>query len=306
MANEFSEGQIVEHRAWGRGKVVIVEPPYMTIQFPSLGADPDASRRKLQLVTDFVTVSSVKSDPDLDAIETGPVARRRGGRAGGAPTRRRKSITTNLEAAIEWFKGAHPGLFEDPKLVSDEIKAKREGHAVFAKHFGKGQARQLLAAQNFKAIAEGLTLVYGATNIPSVFEIRAIKNGLADEAAAGRLLEALQGFLDAPGAEAFAKLTEAVGSLPAATAGSRVLTWPNVTVVPFLADPARFVVLKPEASQKIAGRMDRDLLYSTAPSWPVYEDFLRLSADLLTALRPLGAKDYIDVQSFLWVTRDLA
>jgi hypothetical protein len=84
-----------------------------------------------------------------------------------------------------------------------------------------------------------------------------------------------------------------------------VLTWPNVTVVPFLADPSRFVVLKPEASQKIAGRMERDLLYSTAPSWPVYEDFLRLAADLFAALKPLGAKDYIDVQSFVWVTRQL-
>jgi hypothetical protein len=277
----------------------------MTIQFPSLGADPDASRRKLQLVTDFVTVSSTKADSDLDAIETGPVARRRGGRSGGAPTRRRKAVNTNLAASITWFKSAHPGLFDDPKLITDEIQAKRDAHKLYETHFGKGKGRALLGSQDFKAIADGLVQVYGATNIPSVFEIRAIKNGLADKAAAGRLLEGLLTFFETPGAETFAKLTESVGGLPTTTSGSRVLTWPNVTVVPFLADPARFVVLKPEASQKIAGRMERDLLYSTAPSWPVYEDFLRLSADLFAALKPLGAKDYIDVQSFVWVTRQL-
>ena len=31
-----------------------------------------------------------------------------------------------------------------------------------------------------------------------------------------------------------------------------------------------------------------------------------VTADLLDSLRPIGAKDYIDVQSFMWVTRDLA
>ncbi|MEZ5319523.1 MAG: hypothetical protein R2752_19140 [Vicinamibacterales bacterium] len=86
------------------------------------------------------------------------------------------------------------------------------------------------------------------------------------------LLSGIQGFLDETGAESFARLVESLGSLPTTGTSSRVVTWPNVTLV-LLADPARFNVLKPEASQKMAGRMGRDFLYSTAPSWPVYEEY---------------------------------
>ncbi|MEZ5319445.1 MAG: hypothetical protein R2752_18750 [Vicinamibacterales bacterium] len=301
---EFAEGQIVEHKSWGRGKVVMIEPPYMTIQFPSLGSDPDAARRKLQLETTFVTVASVQTDPELDAIDTGPVVRKRGGRS-SAPTLRRKAVNTNIDGAIDWFKTQYPAGFEDPKLATDETTSKREAHGLFTARFGQGRAAQAIAGGDLASISEGLTQVYGATNIPSVFEIRAIKNGLADAEAAGRLLSGIQGFLDETGAESFARLVESLGSLPTTGTSSRVVTWPNVTLVPFLADPARFNVLKPEASQKMAGRMGRDFLYSTAPSWPVYEEYQLLAADLLQLLRPLGAKDFIDVHAFMTVTRGL-
>ncbi len=65
------------------------------------------------------------------------------------------------------------------------------------------------------------------------------------------------------------------------------------------------MVLKPGIAQQMAARMGFDLLYSAPPRWRCYEALLRMSAVLLGHLGALGATDYIDVQTFMWVTRDL-
>ena len=70
-------------------------------------------------------------------------------------------------------------------------------------------------------------------------------------------------------------------------------------------DPSRFVVLKLGASKRIAARMGADILYSSQIGWHTYSAMLDVSKELLERLSPLGARDYIDVQSFMWVTRDL-
>ena len=52
-------------------------------------------------------------------------------------------------------------------------------------------------------------------------------------------------------------------------------------------------------------RMGTNLKYDTTPNWETYDAFLRMSNALLERLKPLGAKDMIDVQQFMWVTKDL-
>jgi len=51
--------------------------------------------------------------------------------------------------------------------------------------------------------------------------------------------------------------------------------------------------------------MGFDLPYAASPTWPCYDALLRMSARLRDELRPLGAADYVDVQTFMWVTREL-
>ena len=59
--------------------------------------------------------------------------------------------------------------------------------------------------------------------------------------------------------------------------------------------------LKPRQTQRIAEAFSFELLYSTPPKWGTYDRLLTLSNRLLDRLRPLGARDLIDVQSFIWV-----
>ena len=63
--------------------------------------------------------------------------------------------------------------------------------------------------------------------------------------------------------------------------------------------------LKPMQTRRIAEAFSFDLLYSSRPTWDTYRRLLTLSTQLLDRLRPLGARDLIDVQSFMWVVAGL-
>lgn len=95
----------------------------------------------------------------------------------------------------------------------------------------------------------------------------AANDGLKDGMAAARLLKAVLGFVSVPDARSFTSLVDAVSKLPAPSHGSKVLTWPNVTIIPFLADPTRFMVLKPTIAKRIARRLGFNLVYSSPPTW---------------------------------------
>lgn len=304
MATTIAPGALVEHSVWGRGKALEVDPPYVSAHFPSLQATPQGPVRKLQLTAPQLSLSAVQSDPALDHVSLPSKERKTTVRRPKQPPKPVVAVHT-LDQTIAWFETAFPGRFADERLMRDEIAPRRLAHDLFVARFGEGRGARLLEDASHDVIADGLKDLYRATNVSSRFEAKAATEGLSDGAAAARVLEALLALLQTPDAASFDALVNAVGALPAPAAGSRVLTWPNVTVLPFLADPARFMVLKPDISKLTAARLGVDLAYSSPPAWRTYETLLGMSADLLARLAPLGARDYIDVQSFLWVTRDL-
>jgi hypothetical protein len=303
MTEAIGRGTLVEHTVWGRGKVVEVSSSHVVVHFPSLAASEQGPRRKLQVTAEQLTVSAVQSDPELDGVPTGPVrVKKPKDGAGGSAARVRPSALP-LEHAVARFRTDYPGLFRDPKLVSEELDYKRRAHATFVELLGEGRGRELLRRGALQEISASLEKVYQSTNIPSQFEIMAACHGFTDGVAAGRVLGAALDFVDSPASNTFEGLTAAIGGLPTAARGSRVLTWPNVTILPFLADPSRFMVMKPGIAQQMAARMGFDLLYYASSKWRCYEALLRMSARLRDELSGLGATDYIDVQTFMWVTR---
>jgi hypothetical protein len=206
---------------------------------------------------------------------------------------------------VAGFRTEYPGLFLDPKLVSEVLDRKRAAHRRFVELLGEGRGRELLSSGASSEVTSSLVEAYRATNIPSPFERMGACDGLKDGDAASRVLKAVLDFVDSPVADTFQGLTEAIGSLPAPEKGSRVLTWPNVTILPFLADPSRFMVLKPAIARQTAVRMGFDLPYSAFPEWGCYEALQRMGSRLRDELSGLGATDYIDVYSFMWVTKGL-
>jgi hypothetical protein len=305
MIEEIAPGTLVEHPVWGRGKVVEVSSSHVVVHFPSLAGSEQGPRRKLQVTAEQLSAAAVQSDPELDPVRIGPVkVKKPKGGAGDAAARARPSALP-LEQAVVRFQTDYPGLFQDPKLVDEELAYKRKAHARFVELLGEGRGRELLGSGALSGITSSLVELYRATHIPSPFERMAACHGLEDGAAAARVLEATLDFLDSPASTTFESLTHAVGSLPTPPRVSRVLTWPNVTILPFLADPSRFMVMKPGVAQQMASRMGFDLRYSTSPKWQCYEALQRMGARLRDELSALGATDYVDVQTFMWVTRGL-
>jgi hypothetical protein len=292
-------GILVDHPVWQRGKVIEIISPYAIIHFPSLSGTPQGPQRKLREDAAQLTKSSVQSDPELDAIEVGPAKARK------ISKRKVKDLQNDLDAAVQWFGETYPAKFEDEKFLDNDLRNKRSAAEVFQANFGDGRGAAMVSEGKHVEIAGALDSIFRATNILSPFEMKAVHKAFvkADEAST-KVLATTMAFIANPGQHTFKMMGEAVSQLPAD--GGKVHTWPIVTLLPFLADPQRFIPLKPTNSDVIASRMNAKLKYDTTPNWETYELFLRMSNSLLDRLKPLGAKDMIDVQQFMWVTRDLS
>jgi len=291
-------GILVEHPVWQRGKVIEVNPPYAIIHFPALDQSPQGPQRKLRDDAPQLTKSNVQKDPTLDAIETGPP------KAKKASKRKVKDIQHPIDETVSWFEQTYPGKFADEKFLTADINTKRAAHDVFNANFGEGRGAAMVDQGKHAEIATALDGIYRSTNILSPFEVKAVhKAFVKGDESATKVLGYTLAFVKNPGQGSFKAMAEAVGQLPAD--GGKVFTWPIVTLLPFYADPTRYLALKPTNTELMAARMSYDIKYDSAPNWETYDHVLRMSAQLLARLAQLGAKDMIDVQQFMVVTKDL-
>ncbi len=77
--------------------------------------------------------------------------------------------------------------------------------------------------------------------------------------------------------------------------------WPTATYFLMLQDPARYIFVKPEPFSEFLNSVGSDLPWHTQPTPEYYAQLLQLGQALLPKLAPLGAKDMVDVQSFIWI-----
>ena len=291
-------GVLVEHTVWQRGKVIEILSPYAIIHFPSLAESPQGPQRKLREDAPQLTKASVQSDPQLDAIETGPAKPRK------ISKRKVKDLQNMLDEAVHWFEQTYPAKFADEKFIDNDLRNKRAAAEVFQVNFGEGRGAAMVDQGKHAEIASTLDGIYRATNVLSPFEVKAVhKAFVKGDESATKVLGYTLGFLANPGQHTFKMMAEAVSQLPAD--GGKVHTWPIVTLLPFLADPTRFLALKPTNTELMAARMSTNLKYDTTPNWETFDLSLRMAKSLFDRLAPLGAKDMIDVQHFMWVTKDL-
>lgn len=296
----INEGVLVRHPTkpdWGLGKVLAMQGNNVTIYFKD-----DATDHRTFLIDKIkLNVADDQSDPMLDKLP--PFVK-------GAFVTKTKKVT--IQEGIEAFKKQLPGCFADPNYlgvgdvdVVGERNYKLRAHQRYLDGFGDGKGEALLESGKIDELRD---LVQGIVtkdhmNLLSPYEAMAFRDGLiASDKTAAEYFRALFLFVKGgPNQQSFNALASAVTNLPVQEGRARVATWPVLTLPPFLADPNRFMFLKPEPTQACADRLRFDLLYDSSLRWATYERLMTMGEILLNELKPLGAQDFIDVQSFMWV-----
>jgi hypothetical protein len=290
---KFAEGMLVENLGapdWGPGKIVHVSGDKLHIIFRDLEQD---MAKVFHADAPALTMVTEQTDPVLDNL---PPLQQKDGHW-FLPARR-----LPLEALKGRFLHEFPAGFADPGYLEKERDYKLAAHLFFQKDFGDDEIRKLLACNNSATLAAKGLQVLAKVNLLSPYESAAFHDAMQNSESVIPFFGSLVKLLDAPSVdrEIIEHFLETVTSLPAER--GRVATWPVATVFPYLARPDRYMFLKPEVTKSAADSLGFDLRYDATLNWATFDALHRMGTLYLKLLRPLGARDFVDVQSFIWVS----
>jgi hypothetical protein len=194
-----------------------------------------------------------------------------------------------------------PKGFRDPTYLAWERDYKWNAYQQWEEVLNRKRFRALLRAKNFSEIAAHAVRIESRTNLLFSFEKMALRDAVKSSAGARIFAEGLYAFLHRTGQprKKFEQWRDAVGSLPRRQ--TRVLTWPLVTIFGFIAQPEKHIFLKPVVTKVAARKYGFDFLYESKPNWQTYENLLGFAEIIRHDLRDLKPRDFIDLQSFIWV-----
>lgn len=191
--------------------------------------------------------------------------------------------------------------FTDADYLAWERDYKWRAHLAWKAELGRREYAALLAARRFRDVALRAVRIESRTNLLFSFEKMALRDAVKTPAGARTFAAGLFDYLYGPGSLTvrFDRWCTAVAALPRKQ--TRVLTWPVLTVFPFIAAPATHVFLKPNVTRLAARHYGFDFAYRSRPDWDTYASLLAFAAAVRRDLRDLRPRDMIDVQSFIWV-----
>ncbi len=210
-------------------------------------------------------------------------------------------MTAAVQRCRRRFLRFFPDGFTDDTYLDWERNYKADAHERWRADLNRSAFRRLLEADEVGEIMARAIRIESRTNLVFSFEKIALRDAIRTADSARAMASGLYHLLHGAGGiqQRFEQWCETVASLPRRQ--TRVLTWPIVTVFPFLAQPDRHIFLKPNVTRVAAAQYGFDFPYQSRPNWRTYASLLAL-ADLVQAdLRDLHPRDMIDVQSFLWV-----
>jgi hypothetical protein len=293
----LENGMLVQHASLGLGKIVAVEPKAVHVVFATQDAR-FATKLRLPMAMSFLSPSA-SSNAWLSSL-SGFDLDEKTGRYG------RPSAWLSHGDAVARFAESFPLAFADPAYVAaekgrgDRACRWRRAHAAYVEALGDGQGERLLAAGDVAGLVERTLKVERVVRtLHRDAEKSSFEAGLQDTAAARGFFAALFDFLRtaAPERPTFEALAAAVAALaPGAAPESG---WPVVTLLPFIARPDVHMLLRPHFACDVAQRLGLELDYAVEPNWATYASLLASTGRLLEKLRPLGARDHVDVEAFM-------
>ena len=296
---DLENGTLVQHTTLGVGKIVALEATAVHVFFPD-SEKRFAVKLRLPVARALLRTEGFERDSWLEGLSAFTLDAT-SGRYGLAAT------WLTHDQALEQFLAMFPEGFVDPAYVGvGEGKGKRASrwraaHEAWVEAFGEGEGERLVADDDHKELVKrALKVEKLIAPLHPPADMDAVKEAFADEqttrAFFGALVELLS--VPSPGRSRFERLFAAAGELPVEPPHQ----WLVATLFPFVASPERHVLLRPRATCEAAQRLGCDLRYQAFPNWATYAALRALSTRLLEKLKPNGARDFVDVESFLHVT----
>lgn len=199
------------------------------------------------------------------------------------------------------FLTYYPEGFRDADYLALERGYKRAAHEAWQESLNPLAWRLLLKRGQYHQIARLAVGIEGKTNLLFSFEKMAIRDAVASREGARRFSQGLYDFLHGRAGDRsrFEAWRDTVAALPRKQ--TRVLTWPVLTVFPFLARPELHLFLKPRVTRRAAEAYGFDFPYRSRPDWETYASALEFAGRIRRDQRDLGPRDMMDIQGFIWV-----
>lgn len=199
-------------------------------------------------------------------------------------------LYVGMDGAIARFLEFMPGGFEGERNLAQEREYKVKAHQVLTETLPIERALEATPED-----ADSIRRAPVWINLLSPYEMMHLKE----------VMERPEGpaFLRAAARFAMGDYGPAGSAMDQAVIKYGRQSWPKVTYFPFLWSPAEHMFLKPTVTRDFAERIGHPFQheYQTDTSADVYLSLLDLARTTKAAIAALKPKDFIDVQSFIYV-----
>lgn len=194
-----------------------------------------------------------------------------------------------------------PAGFADETYIDWERGYKWSAYERWCAELRRPALRSLVDSGDFETIAKRAVAIESRTNLLFSFEKMALRDAVRSKEGARAFGEGLHEFLHGRATDRarFESWIEVLAALPRRQ--TRVLTWPLTTVFGFIAQPEKHIFLKPMVTRRAAKEYGFDFDYRSRPNWETYVSLLEFAEVVREDQTDLCPRDYIDLQSFLWV-----
>lgn len=206
-----------------------------------------------------------------------------------------------VEKCRRKFLKNFPGGYNGSKYIAWEREYKWQAHESWKEFLDKPLYKELLEKKAFFEIASIAIRIESRTNLLFSFEKIAVRDAVKNKEGAKIFAQGLFDYVYGDGKlkDRFEQWAVALKKLPVVK--TRVHTWPLQSVFGFIANPKEHIFLKPRVTQAAALAFGYDFNYNSKPNWETYKSLLDFAAIVKKETLDLKPRDYIDLQSFIWV-----
>ncbi|MCE3226169.1 MAG: hypothetical protein K0S32_720 [Bacteroidetes bacterium] len=214
---------------------------------------------------------------------------------------KKKTKQSSSQRSLKKFLRAFKKGFYDQKYLDWERDYKLNAHLLWKEQLNKKEFERLLDEGSWQLIAKRAVNIEAKTNLLFSFEKMALRDAVKSDKGAEIFAIGLYDYVYGKNApqERFEKFTRVLAALPRKQ--TRVLTWPLQTVFGFIANPEKHIFLKPQVTKHAAGFYDFPFQYRSKPNWETYQSLISFARQIEKDFPELKPRDFIDLQSFIWV-----